>query len=133
MPSEALAVVRDFFDVAAEDDARLSATLDPDVVWFGTRGGLDQAQVLRGPEAVIAYMREIREPWEQFDFKVERLIEVGDAVVAFMHETGQSRHGGPEMQSDTAVIIKVRQQRIVEMTGYLDRDEALRAARQKRQ
>lgn len=131
MPSEALAVVRDFFDVAAEDDARLSATLDPDVVWFGTRGGLDQAQVLRGPEAVIAYMREIREPWEKFDFKVERLIEVGDAVVAFMHETAQSRHGGPEMQSDTAVIIKVHQRKIVEMTGYLDRDEALRAARQK--
>jgi ketosteroid isomerase-like protein len=131
MPSEALAVVRDFFDASAVDDARLSATLDPDVVWFGTRGGLDQAQVLRGPEAVIAYMREIREPWEQFDVKVERVIEVGDAVVVLMHETAQSRHGGPEMQNDTAVIIKVRQQKIVEMTGYLDRDEALRAARQK--
>jgi ketosteroid isomerase-like protein len=32
------------------------------------------------------------------------------------------------VQNDTAVIIKLRQQRIVEMTGYLDRDEALRAA-----
>ena len=133
MPSEALAVVRDFFDASIEDDAGLSATLDPDVVWFGTRGGLDQAQILRGPEAVIAYMREIREPWEQFDVKVERVIEVGDAVVVLMHETAQSRHGGPEMQSDTAVIIKVRQQKIVEMTGYIDRDEALRAARQKGQ
>jgi hypothetical protein len=32
-------------------------------------------------------------------------------------------------QDDTAVVIKVRRQKIVEMTGYLDRDEALRAAR----
>jgi hypothetical protein len=31
-------------------------------------------------------------------------------------------------QNDTAATIKVRRQRIVEMTGYLDRHEALRAA-----
>src|SRR5207253_1295016 len=35
---------------------------------------------------------------------------------------------GLEVQNDTAAIITVRQQRIVEMTGYLDRDEALTAA-----
>ena len=45
-----------------------------------------------------------------------------------MRETVQARHGGLEVQSDTAVIVKVRQQRTVEMTGYLDRDEVLRAA-----
>jgi ketosteroid isomerase-like protein len=127
--AEAVAVVRAFFEVAAEDDEGLSASLDPDVVWFGTRGGLDEAQVLRGPEAVLEYMREIREPWEQYDFQVERLIEIGDGgVVVFMHETAQSRHGGPAMQSDTAMIMKVRHRKIVEMTGYLDRDEAVRAA-----
>jgi ketosteroid isomerase-like protein len=32
------------------------------------------------------------------------------------------------VQNDTAAILKVRQERIVEMTGYLDRDEALGAA-----
>ena len=102
--------------------------LDPDVVWFGTRGGLDESQVLRGPEAVLEYMREIQEPWEEFGVEVEQLIEADDAVVVFMRETGQARHGGPEVQNDTAMIFKVRQQRVVEITGYLDRDEALRAA-----
>jgi ketosteroid isomerase-like protein len=129
MTSETLAVVRAFFDVVAADDvARISDSLDPDVVWFGTRGGLDEAQVLRGPDAVLEYLREVREQWAHFDVEVERLIEAGDAVVVFMRETAQARHGGPEVQSDTAVIIKLRQQKIVEMTGYLDRDEALRAA-----
>jgi ketosteroid isomerase-like protein len=132
MPSEALEVVRAFFEVEADDFAGLSASLDPDVVWFGTRGGLDQAQVLRGPEEVLEYMREIREPWEQYDIQVERLIEVGGAgVVVFMHETARSRSGGPAIQSDTAMIMKVRHRKIVEMTGYLDRDEALKAARLK--
>ncbi len=129
MTSEAVAVVRAFFElIAAGDFARMADSLDPDVVWFGTRGGLDEDQVLRGPDAWLEYMREIQDPWERFDVEVERIIDDGDTVVVFMRETAEARHGGLEVQNDTAAIIKVRQQRIVEMTGYLDRDEALRAA-----
>ena len=130
MTSGALAVVRTFLDLAAAgNDARISESLDPNVVWFGTRGGLDEAQVLRGPDAVLEYLREIGEPWERFDVEVERLFEVGDTVVAFLRESAKARHGGLEVQNDTATIFKVRQQKIVEMRGYLDRNEALRAAR----
>jgi len=77
---------------------------------------------------VLEYMIEIQEPWEVFGVEIERIIEVGDVVVVFMRETGRARHGGPEVQNDTAMIFKVRQERVVEITGYLDRDEALRAA-----
>ena len=131
MTSEALAVVRAFFDLtAAGDFARLSDILDPDVVFLGTRGGLDEKRVLCGPDAVLEYIRdEITDPWERYDVEAERLIEVGDTVVVFLHETAQPRHGDVEMQSDTAMTFKVREQKIVEATGYLDRDEALEAAR----
>ena len=113
----------------ADDYDGVSEMLDPEVVWFGTRGGLDENQVLHGPAAVIRYMREIQEPWLRFHMEVERIIDAGDnAVVAFMRELGESRHGGPQIEDHTAMIFKVRQQRIAEMTGYLDRDEALRAA-----
>jgi ketosteroid isomerase-like protein len=129
MTSEAVAVVRAFFDPGAGGDvARMAESLDPDVVWFGTRGGLDEDQVLRGRDAWLEYMQEIQEPWKRFDVEVERIIDHGDTVIVFMRETAQARHGGLELQNDTAAIIKVRQQRIVEMTGYLDRDEALKAA-----
>ena len=129
MTSEAVAVVRAFFDLgAAGDFARMADSLDPDVVWFGTRGGLDEGQVVRGQDGWLEYMQEIQDPWKRFDVEVERIIDGGDAVVVFMRETAETRHGGLEVQNDTAVIIKVRQQRIVEMTGYLDRGEALRAA-----
>jgi ketosteroid isomerase-like protein len=80
MTSEAVAVVQTFFALAAAGDfARMSDTLDPDVVWFGTRGGLDEDQVLRGPDAVLEYLREIQEPWERFDVEIERLIECASA------------------------------------------------------
>jgi ketosteroid isomerase-like protein len=130
MTSEAQAVVRAFFDlVAAGDLARISDSLDPDVVWFGTRGGLDEEQVLRGREAVLEYMREIAEPWESLGVEVERLIEIGDAVVVFLREIAHARQSDLEVQNRTAMILKLRRQRIVEGTGYLDREEALTAAR----
>lgn len=73
-------------------------------------------------------MREIEEPWNRFDVEVERLTEVGDTVVVFLRESARARRGDLEVQSDTAMVIKVRKQKIIEATGYLDRDEALKAA-----
>ena len=130
MRPEPLAVVRAFLDLAAAGDfTGISECVDPDVVWLGTRGGLDEDQVLRGPDAFIEYMREIEDPWQRYDVEAERLIDVGDEVVAFLHETAQARHGDLEVERETAMIFKVRQGKIVEARGYLDRDEALRAVR----
>jgi ketosteroid isomerase-like protein len=129
MTSEALAVVRTFFELtAADDEAGILEHLDPDVVWFGTRGGLDGHRVVRGPDAFLDYLREVEEPWERFEVEIERLIEVGDTVVAFMRETAQASRGNLDVQNETAAILKVRERKIVEVRGYLDRDEALRAA-----
>ena len=129
MTPEALAVVRAFLDrAAASDFVGVADSLDPEVVAFGTRGGLDEARVLRGPAAVIDYLREVQDTWRRFDVETEQLIEVGDTIVVFMHETAQARHGDLRVQKDTAMNVKVRGQKIVELTGYLDRDEALRAA-----
>ena len=123
MTSQALAVVRAFFDLtAAGDFAGVSDILDRDVVFLGTRGGLDEKRVLSGPDAVVEYLRdEITDPWVRYEVEAEQLIEVGTTVVVFLHEIGQPRHGDLEMQSDTAMTFKVREQRIVEATGYLDR------------
>lgn len=131
MTSEALTVVRTFFDLAAARDFNgMTDCLDPNVVWFGTRGGLDEQQIVRGPDAWIEYMHEIETPWQRFDFAVEQLIDVGDTIVAFLRETARARHADLDVQSETAVIFKVSRQKIIEARGYLDREEALRAARQ---
>lgn len=126
-------VVKGFLDRAAANDlAGIRGFLDPEVVWYGTRGGLDQDQVLRGADAHVEYMREIQDAWERFDVEVERLMEVGDAVVVFLRETGKVRQGEVELHNETAAIFRVRRQKIVEVTGYLDRDEALRDAARRR-
>jgi ketosteroid isomerase-like protein len=128
--AEELAVVRTFCDaLVADDRARMSDLLDPDAVWFGTRGGLDQERVVRGPEAFFAYLTEITDLWDRFDSEAERFIDTGDAVVVFWHETGLARHADLEVHSETAAVFKVREGKIVEVRGYLNREEALEAAR----
>jgi ketosteroid isomerase-like protein len=128
--SEALAVVRTFCDALVADDlTRMLEMLDRDVVWFGTRGGLDQDRVLRGHEAFAEYLAEVTELWERFEAEAERLIETGDAVVVFFRETGRARHADLEVESHTAAVFRVRRGKIVEVRGYLDREEALEAAR----
>ena len=129
MTSEAETIVRAFFDLGAADDFEgMRAYLDPDAVWYGTRGGLDQDQVIRGPDAWIEYVREVQAPWDRFEVEVEELLQAGDMVVALLLESAHARHGDLDVQNQTAVNIKVRQGKIVECRGYLDRDEALRAA-----
>ena len=126
-------IVRSFLDrVAAGDHPAARRYLDPDARWHGTRGGLDQDRVLRGPEAWIAYLGEIESPWQAFSFQLEQLEEAGDDVLVFLHESGRSQHGDLVLESRTAMVFTVRSGLIVAATGYLDRDEARRAVRARR-
>ena len=122
-------LIERFYELAAAGDAEaMRDCLDPEVVWLGTRGGLDEDQVVRGPDAVLAYMREIETTWQRLSVEIERTVERGDTVVAFLRETGRARHGGPEVETRTALVVRVREGRMLEIRGYLDRDEAMRAA-----
>jgi ketosteroid isomerase-like protein len=112
----------------AEDQERQAQVLDPDVVQHGTRGGIDEGRVIRGREAVLEYWEDIGDTWQSLSFELERLIEGDDVAVAFWRETARSHHSDLAIGYDTASVFSVRDGRIVEMTGYLDREEALRAA-----
>jgi hypothetical protein len=60
--------------------------------------------------------------------EIEGLVEGDDVAVVFWRETARSHQSDLKIRYDTASLFKVRAGKIVEMTGYLDRDEALRAA-----
>jgi ketosteroid isomerase-like protein len=129
MGDGALEVVRELCEaMEANDWGRSPDTLDPDVVQYGTRGGIDQDRVIRGREAVLDYWREIQQAWAGLDIEIEQLLDAGDDVVAFLRETARSRHSDLDVQSDTAMVFTVRSGKIVEVRGYMDREEALRVA-----
>jgi ketosteroid isomerase-like protein len=114
--------------INADDQERQASLLHPDIVQYGTRGGIDQDRVFRGRDAVLAYWQEIGDAWESQTYEPERVIEAGDVVVVFWREAARSARTDLEVRTDTAGIMRLRDGKIVEIRGYMDRDEALQEA-----
>ncbi|MGA9370871.1 MAG: nuclear transport factor 2 family protein [Solirubrobacterales bacterium] len=131
MSKDDLATVEALWKASAERDLETAAQLlDPAIVLYGTRGGLDEKRVLTGPDAYLGYMTDVEAQWENFDFEVERLIDAGEAIVVFLLEKGRSGRGEAELLNETAMAFKVNEGKVVEARGFLDREEAIEAARQ---
>jgi ketosteroid isomerase-like protein len=126
------AMVEAFIRVIGGDETALGATmdpLDPDIVWYGTVGGLDEHQVAHGVQEVAEAVAESIATWEKLVLETERYIDAGDGrVIVLFHEIARSRHSNVEMETRTAVIYTVRDGKVVEARGYMNRDEALEAA-----
>jgi len=100
----------------------------PDVVQYGTVGGMDQDLVLRGQAAVLDYWDDVGETWASLTYEPERIISSDAVIVVFWRETARSSRSDLEVETQTAAVFKVRDRKIVEIRGYMDREEAIRAA-----
>jgi len=122
-------LIREFCDALNTGDLERAADLlDPDVVQHGTRGGIDQDRVFRGLPTVLDYWNDVGDTWAAIRYQPERIIESGDLIVVFWREKARSPRSEVEIETETAAILKIRNGKIVELRGYMDRAEALRAA-----
>jgi ketosteroid isomerase-like protein len=129
MSANAEELIRQLCDALnANDVDRASRLIDPEVVVYGTRGGMDQDIVLRGRGALIEYWNDMTATWESLRYDPERIIESDDLLLVFWRETARSARGDLEFQSNTATIFNVGNGKILEIRGYMDRDEALEVA-----
>ena len=101
--------------------------LDPEIEWQGTKGGLDERMVYRGHEEVIKGFADNLMTWERLTLDYERYIDAGDRVVVFVHEVARGLESGVELETDTAVVFRIENDRIVQARGYMNRAEALKA------
>jgi ketosteroid isomerase-like protein len=122
-------LIRELCDALNAGDVERAADLaHPDVVQYGTRGGIDQDRVFRGRQAVVDYWNDVGDTWASIRYEPERIIESGELIVVFWHETARSTRSELEVETETGAVFKVRDGKIVELRGYMDRAEALRAA-----
>lgn len=122
-------LIRELCDALNAGDVEAAAELThPDVVQYGTRGGIDQDRVFRGRQSLVDYWNDVGDTWAAVRFEPERIIDSGDAIVVFWHETARSARSELEIETETAAVLKVRDGKIVELRGYMDRADALRAA-----
>jgi ketosteroid isomerase-like protein len=114
--------------VAGDLEAAL-ASLDPQIEWHATVGGIDEGQVAHGIDEVVKAFMEYFEVWERMELRAQRFIDAGgDDVVVFWHEVAKGRESGVVVETDTGTIQTVRDGKIVRVRGYLDRSEAMRVA-----
>jgi ketosteroid isomerase-like protein len=98
----------------------------PDTVFDFSRVYPD-APLLRGFEAVRWFREE--GPWGEMVFEPERFYDVDDErVLVFVRVTAQGRSSGVAVEQRTAHEVTIRDEMVVRLRVYLDRDEALAAA-----
>ena len=78
---------------------------------------------------MIAGFVEAFEAWERQSLETTDYFDAGDRVVVFFHEVAKGRESGAVVETDTGVIFTVKDGSVVRVDPYMDRDEALGAAR----
>ena len=129
MSQENVEIVRRFADCWERRDWDGMAELaDPKVEAHGTVGGVEEGRVRRGVSEIRRDYESVEETWDEHRIEIEKLVDAGDRVVILQREYQRGRSSGAEVVIDAAVIVDLRNGRIVRVQGYMDRAEALEAA-----
>jgi ketosteroid isomerase-like protein len=129
MSKENVAIVRRFVEGWQRADWDGMAKLaDPAVELHGTVGGVEEGRIRRGVTEIRRDFESNEEIWDEHRVEIEELIDAGDRVVLFQREYQRGRSSGVELVLDAAVLVDLRDGRIVRLQGYMDRGAALEAA-----
>jgi len=86
------------------------------------RGGIG------GRESVQRYYEMLDETWEEYHLVAEEFRDLGDRVLMLGRTVGRGRGSGVPVAAPWAGIFDFRDGKVWRARGYLDHDEALRAA-----
>ena len=132
MSQENVAIVRGLNELADREGivAALEATIaadlfDEDVEWVEDPTWPD-AGSYRGLSAVRSLVAERTDSFD-VDQRVERFIDAGDDVVAFVCWRGRGQSSGAVTEMRLATVTTFQAGKIVRVRFYFDRDEALKA------
>jgi ketosteroid isomerase-like protein len=130
MSEQNVEVVRRTYDAfnRRDFDTLVSEIYDPQIEWQTSREDPDAA-THRGPEAVRRYGEGWIESFEGLQTDLEELIEADDGrVYTWGRWCGRGRGSGIESEWWLAIVLELRNGKIVRADEYFDRGEALEAA-----
>jgi ketosteroid isomerase-like protein len=112
------------------NDGKLDEALslfNPDVVWGTWIVPGPGGATYRGHEGVRELWSEARNVFGDFRNVPERIIGVGERVVAFVTVQGRGRGSGAEVEGRIAHVYDFKGDKVSRVESYEDRDEALAA------
>ena len=129
MPQENVELARRGFEAFARGGPEAVVEfLDPDVELWLPSGLIQSGGTYRGREAVLGWMKEWAEAWEEIEYKAEEFTEAGDAVVVDVLYDGRGKGSGARIQGRFWYVFKERNGRLSRWELYPDRTQALEAA-----
>lgn len=108
------------------DVETLRAILDPEHVLI-TDWGVEKGRHL-GVEGYLAAIGDMEAAWESLTQEVERVLDAGErGVVVLMRLKARGRESGAAVENPWAMVVVLRDGRIVTSRAFLQQDEALKA------
>lgn len=121
-------VRRGFAAMSRGDVETVLADMDPEIEWSPTDDFVDIGP-FRGHDGVRELMNLVLGAFEYYSLEPEELIEVGDAVVAPVRQTGRGKGSGVAVDVRYVLVFTMRGGRAVRVQSFYDRQQALAAAR----
>jgi ketosteroid isomerase-like protein len=108
-------------------DAHLELATEDYVLLPAVAGSVETGGI-RGRDDLRRYFEMIDETWEGFRINADDFRDLGERVLVIGHTEGRGRGSGAAVDSPYAAIFDFRDGKWWRAQGYLDHDEALRAA-----
>jgi ketosteroid isomerase-like protein len=88
-----------------------------------------EGEIFRGSEGIAAYFASLSNAWKEFLIVPGTFREEDDVVIMLGGLSGRGRNSDVTVDSSLGMAFDLRGRKIARIRGYLDHDEALRAAR----
>ena len=127
MSEENVEFVRNLYAMIDRGNAEAWDLLPRDFVIDLSRRLIDPV-ILRGPDEMRAFYRDLGEPWAGgAKLEVEELIDADHQVLVLIRFGGRGRVSGAETEMTFAAVYTIREGKIADGREYASRDEALEA------
>jgi ketosteroid isomerase-like protein len=128
MSEEQVEVVREHIEAYRRQDVSVALScMDPHAVLDMSR--IDGSDPSHGHEAIDQFVTRYRGTFDDYDYKVERLTDLGSgAILAAVTETGRGKGSGVPVNRRFATLYTLIDGKIVRVTQFGTEQDALEAA-----
>jgi len=127
MSKENVEVVRrGFVALNVGDVDGVLAGMDPSIEWYPTSDFVDIGP-FRGHDGIRALMSLVAAAFDDYRLEPQELIDVGDAVIAPVHQTGRGKGSGIHADVRYILVFKMNAGQAFRVESYYDQREALKA------
>ena len=124
MPEGSEFVSRVYAAINARDRAAIRALTAPDIVFATT------VEAFHGPEALLDWMDDGDEAFDNFTVDLLEVEELGDHVVVSMRQRGRGKASGAEVDDHITHVWTLRDGLGTRLQSFADHEDAVRYARQ---